>query len=286
MNINKLKLNSPDYPAYLVNIASPPKVLYTLGDIPPLLDMPKLAVIGSRRVTPYGRQVTQQLAGEAAARGIVIISGLALGVDGIAHQAALDAGGKTIAILPSGLDTIYPASHRQLALQILKQGGGLISEYPEGTAAFKTNFIARNRIVSGLSDGVLVTEAAARSGTLHTANFALEQGKSVMAVPGNITSLLSAGTNNLIKAGAAPVTEINDILEALGFSTNQQTKLDILGATEAETTILQLLQTGMSESHELLRQSGLSPQEFNQTLTMLEINRRIRPLGAGHWGII
>lgn len=286
MKISKLKPHSPDFPEYLRRIAGAPKQLYVLGNLAPLLELPRLAVIGSRKVSPYGRQVTQQLAGEVAGRGVVIISGLALGVDGIAHQAALDAGGKTIAVLPSGLDTIYPATHRQLAINILKQGGAIISEYPEGTEAYKTNFIERNRLVSGLSDGVLITEAAVKSGTLHTANFALEQGKTVMAVPGNITNQLSAGTNNLIKSGAIPITQSADILNALGIDSSTQTSLELLGADEAETVILQLLANGVSDGAELMHQSSLKAADFNQALTMLEINGRIRPLGAGHWGLV
>lgn len=173
MKILELPLSSPNYPDYLRHIASPPKQLYYLGDLVPLLEKPRLAVIGSRKVTPYGKAITSSLARAAAEQGIVIVSGLALGVDGLAHQAALDAHGKTIAVLANGLDQIYPATHRQLAENILRQGGAIISEHPVGTEAYKTNFIARNRIVSGLSDGVLITEAAAKSGTLHTANFAL-----------------------------------------------------------------------------------------------------------------
>src|SRR5207244_4380589 len=135
-----------------------------------------------------------------------------LGVDAVAHQAALDAGGLTIAVLPSPLEEIYPVSHRRLAMQILEKGGALISEFPEGTPAFRGNFIARNRLVSGLSDALLITEAAEKSGSLHTARFALEQGREVLAVPGNITSITSAGTNNLLKAGAAPVTSYEDVM--------------------------------------------------------------------------
>ena len=282
MKISKVLYNSSAFPEVLKEIPNPPKELYILGSLEPLLQKPSIAVVGSRRVTPYGRGVTQELVQSIASHGVVIISGLALGVDAIAHQAALAVGGKTIAVLPCGLDKPYPATNRQLARRILEQGGALISEYPEGTEPFPSNFIARNRLVSGLGNGVLITEAAAKSGTIHTAGFALDQGKSVMAVPGNITSELSRGTNNLIKAGASPVTSGQDILNELGIGEQLQFK-ETLGANAEEAAILTLLQQGTTEASELLAMSKLNAAEFNQTLTMLEITGKIRSIGAGHW---
>lgn len=280
--VKKLTLNSPLFPTDLAHIADPPRQLYYLGDLERALEKPRLAIVGSRKVSAYGKSITLKLAREAAEQGIVIVSGLALGVDGLAHQAALEAGGLTIAVLPSGLDKVYPATHHQLAERILQHGGALITEYPAGTAPYKTNFIARNRIVSGMSDAVLITEAAIKSGSLHTANFALEQGRTVMAVPGNITSELSAGTNNLIKTGAVPVTELRDILAAMNLQ--QQVRQDVpIGATDEENILIKLIHTGMSEANELLHHSKLDPALFNQTLTMLEITGKVRPLGAGHW---
>jgi DNA processing protein len=285
--MNKVKTLTPKSPLYLSmlqHIADPPRQLYYRGNLEDTLAQPRLAIVGSRKVSAYGKSVTAKLGREAAEQGITIVSGLALGVDGLAHQAALEAGGKTIAVLPSGLDKIYPATHHQLAERILKQGGALISEYPFGSEPYKNNFIARNRIVSGISDAVLITEAAIKSGSLHTANFALEQGRTVMAVPGNITSELSAGTNNLIKIGANPVTEIRDILAAMDLQ--QKTKKAMtLGTNQEEVAILELIQRGVSDASELLHHSELAPQIFNQTLTMLEITGKIRPLGAGHWSI-
>jgi DNA processing protein len=283
MKIQTLTIDSPDYPEYLREIAGPPKQLYYLGDLIPLLSRPRLAVIGSRKVTPYGKGITSTLTREVAGQGVVIISGLALGVDGLAHKAALEVNGKTIAVLAGGLDSIHPPTHRYLAEQILRRGGALISEYPVGEQSWKPNFIARNRIVSGLSEGVLITEAAEKSGTLHTANFALDQGRTVMAVPGNITSSLSAGTNNLIKAGAVPITSSADICEALGLQPAQAT--EHLAANEHEAIIIDLLKDGISDASELLTHSELSAPLFNQTLTMLEITGKIRPLGAGHWAL-
>lgn len=284
-NVKKLTLKSPDFPELLRNIPNPPKELYVLGDLAPLLERPRLAVVGSRKVTAYGKTVTSQLVREIAGKGVVIISGLALGVDAAAHEAALEANGGMIVVLAHGLDTIQPATNHYLAKRILAKGGVLVSEYPEGTPPNRMSFIARNRIVSGLSDGVLITEAAAKSGTIHTANFALEQGRTVMAVPGNITSLMSEGTNNLIKAGATPVTSGKDVLFGLGLKEVKPSQQEIFGDNEAETLILQLLRQGITDGSLLLAESALEAALFNQTITMLEINGKIRALGANHWSL-
>lgn len=285
MKVNKLTLKDSAFPEILKHIPQPPKTLYVLGDIEPLLDMPRVAIVGSRKVTPYGRHVTQTFARELAANGVVIVSGLALGVDSIAHEACLEAGGKTIAVLPTSLDNIYPSSHRQLAKNILDRGGALMSEYESGMPGLKQNFIERNRLVSGISDGVLIPEAAIKSGTLHTANFALDQGKTVMAVPGNITSATSEGTNNLLKTGAVMVTDISDVLTALDIQIRNTQQVLPLAATEAEQTILALIAAGTTDGSQLLTDSGLSPSEFNQTLTMLEITGKIHALGGGKWAL-
>lgn len=283
--IFKIPINSKEYPEILKNIPDPPKILYVTGDLNGLLEMPRLAVVGSRKVSAYGRAMTEQLIRAVASKGVLIISGLALGVDSIAHEAALGVGGKTIAVLPCGLDKIYPSSHYQLAKDILKHGGALVSEYEESTPALREHFIARNRIVSGLSDGVLITEAAIKSGTLHTANFALDQGKTVMAVPGNINSETSQGTNNLLKTGAVLVTEANDILFALGINENSSRQIELFGANREETTILKLLSSGITDGGEMLQKSKMNPSVFNQTLTILELNGQIKPIGGGHWAI-
>lgn len=282
--IRTIKLGDDDFPEVLRSIPGPPKQLYVLGDLAALLAMPRLAVVGSRHVSPYGRQITSRLVEEIAGQGVVIISGLAIGVDAIAHQAALAAHGQTIAVLPCGLDKLYPSTNARLGEEILKGGGALVSEYPDGTPPLRQHFIARNRLVSGLANGVLITEAAARSGTIHTAGFALDQGRTVMAVPGNITSPQSAGTNNLIKTGAVTVTDTSDILLAMGLNKSER-QLSIIGDTAAEVTVLRLLSKGQSDGGELLRNSELSPVEFNQALTMLELAGKVRPLGAGHWGL-
>lgn len=285
-SIKRLSSTDQHYPKRLLELSDPPKQLFHIGDVARNLDGPTLAVVGSRKVTPYGRQVTEKLVKAAAAQGITIISGLALGVDGIAHQAALDAKGKTLAVLAGGLDAIHPSSHRQLAVRIIQANGALASEYSTGSRPFKTNFIARNRIVAALADAILITEATSKSGTLHTVNFGLELGKTVMAVPGNITSEQSGGTNNLIKTGAVPVTDIRDILSAMGLESGQQQTAAPFGDNAEESRILQLLFEGTSDAAELLAVSEFDPRVFNQHLTMLEINGKVRPLGAGHWGLV
>ena len=284
MKVKKVTLRDSSYPSVLKDIASPPKQLYYLGSEPDTwLNRPRVAIVGSRSVTPYGKAVTEQLASQLAERGITIISGLALGVDAVAHTAAVATGGAHIAVLANGLDEIYPATNTNLARQLLASGGTIISEYPEGTPSFKQNFVARNRIVTGLCDALLITEATEKSGTLHTARFALEQGKDVLVVPGNITSPTSVGCNNLIKSGATPVTSVEDILNALGADNLAATAYVHKGDTTEEQAILDLLYTGISDGHELLLQCKLPTDSFTQTLTMLELSGKIHPLGNNHW---
>lgn len=285
MEVKRLTLTAADIPEVLRRIDTPPQQLYTAGaDIRTLLEKPCVTVVGTRKVSSYGRTVTTQLVSELAKAGVVIISGLAIGVDSIAHKAALDAGGLTIAVLPSGLNRVYPASHQSLARQIVRQGGALVTEYSPDAPMYKINFIARNRIASGMADVLLITEAAEKSGTLHTARFALEQGKEVMVVPGNITSPTSAGTNNLLKSGAAPVTAVSDIFHVLGIEPTTH-KAAVKSHDPHEQILLDLLSTGISNGEELLQGSKLTVPLFNQTLTMLEIRGHIRPLGNNHWAL-
>ncbi len=284
MSVNKVILNANGYPSELAELAQPRKQLFIQSDNwEDLMSRPRVAIIGSRKVSAYGRQVTTKLASELAAQGIVIVSGLALGVDGLAHQAALDAGGLTIAVLPTSLEKVYPASHQNLAKKIVSQGGALMTEYEHGTDIYKTNFVARNRIVAGISAAVLITEAALKSGSLHTARFALEQGIDVLAVPGNITSLTSEGTNNLIKSGATPITSAEDVLHTLGLQPQKLTGKRISSANPHEQTLLELLQKDIHDGAELLAISQMEVGLFNQTLTMLEITGKIRSLGANQW---
>lgn len=285
MIVKELSPSSPDFPERLKRVPTPLKRLFVLGaDVNELLSKPCVTVVGSRKVSDYGRSVTVQLANDLAQAGIVIISGLAIGVDSLAHKAALDAGGLTIAVLPTGLDRVYPASNQSLARQILQHGGALVSEYPAGEIAYKDHFIARNRIAAGLGDVLLITEAAERSGTLSTARFALEQGKDVLAVPGNITSSTSVGTNNLIKSGAVPVTSAQDVFDVLGLKMEAK-KPAPKSHDPNEQALLDLLGQGITDGDNLLETSGLEVSLFNQTVTMLEIRGRIRALGNNHWSL-
>lgn len=201
-----------DYPDKLRNIYDPPQILYVQGN-KQILKEKSIAIVGSRMGSPYGRKIAEKFAYELAKKNMVVLSGLASGIDSCAHKGALKAEGKTIAVLGNGLDRIYPTENQNLAKEILAKGGAILSEYVIGTKPLKMNFPKRNRIMSGMSDGVLVIEAKQKSGSLITVDFALEQGKEVYAVPGNITSITSEGTNELLKQGAKIVTKVEDIIE-------------------------------------------------------------------------
>ncbi len=270
-------------PSLLTTVPDAPEKLFCIGDtLEDLLKKPRIAIVGSRKMTAYGRGITEKFASELASKGIVIVSGLAYGVDACAHQAALGAGGKCIAVLACGLEQMYPAANRLLANKLVEKGGVIVSAYPKGTEPLRHRFLERNSIISGLADAVLITEAAQRSGSLNTASHALNQGKPVLCVPGNITSPLSGGTNNLIKSGAHLVTSIDDILSILGLDKSKQTSLPI-AMNQEEFILLSLLKDGVSEGSELAYKSELDASMFNQTLTMLEIAGKIKPLGNNHW---
>ena len=216
INLNKnkikiIKIEDKDYPEKLKNIYNPPKELYVLGN-EKILNETAIAIVGSRNCTKYGAQNAYKFAYEIAKRNICVISGLAKGVDAYSHKGAVLAKGKTIAVLGCGLDVIYPSENFELYKKIVQAGGTIITEYPLGTKPKRYNFPERNRIISGLSEKILVIEAKERSGALITVDYALEQGKDVYAIPGNITSLNSVGPNELIKEGAFIVTNIQDIV--------------------------------------------------------------------------
>ena len=206
--------NQEEYPEKLNKIYAPPAKLYVVGD-EKILNKPSIAIIGCRNASQYGKRVAFKFAYELAQKGIVVISGLARGIDIYSHLGAIKAKGKTIAVLGSGFNHIYPAEHKKYCVDIIEKGGAIISEYEKNTKPIPTNFPIRNRIISGLSDGVLVVEAKQRSGTLITVDYALEQGKNVFIIPGNITSNNSYGTNELIKQGAKLVTNIEEIMEEM-----------------------------------------------------------------------
>ena len=214
MEIFQINLSDYDYLRDLPHIPDPPKKLFIRGQLPEKR-VKTAAIVGTRKPSAYGREIATKIASECAKNGIVVVSGLALGIDSIAHRAVIDSGGKTIAVLANGVDKIYPRSHEDLGQKILQTNGAILSEYPNNTPARPWQFLARNRIVSGLADAVVIIEAASRSGTLSTANHALDQGKEIFAVPGNITSPLSAGCNQLIKNGANPLTSVEDLLDFL-----------------------------------------------------------------------
>lgn len=282
MKINSISVSDPVFPERLRHIPRPPETLYHVGAIPNY--EVGVAIVGTRKPTSYGRQVTTELASRLAERGAVIISGLAHGIDGIAHEAMVKAGGKGIAVLASGLDSIYPSSHRQLAVSILEKGGALLGENPPGTPPLQYRFLERNRLVTGLADIVIVTEASTRSGTMNTVAHALEQGKEVYAIPGPITSAMSAGCNSLIAQGATPLVNIEAFIEQL-FPVPTRKQLTLLAHNDAEQAILELIARGISDGEELQQQSALDGALFAQTMTMLEIRGVIRALGANHWGL-
>jgi DNA processing protein len=284
MKINRISPEKHPYLQILTNIAKPPKRLHFIGSLPNER-RPSVAIIGTRKPTTYGKEVTHQLSYELARRGVIVVSGLALGVDAIAHRGALEAGGMTLAVLANGLPGIYPSTNRQLGEQIIADSGALISEYEPHTPAVQYRFLERNRIVSGLADAVVITEAAARSGTMSTATHALEQGKEVFVVPGNITSPMSSGCNALLKQGASPVTSYQDILDVIAPNLEQQQSSLALGNNPLETKILELLASGIRDGGQIQQITEVDITTISTTLTMLEISGTIRSLGSNQWTI-
>lgn len=283
--MRKINTFSPldnNFTQIISTIANVPDKLYYLGKLPEAR-RPSVAIIGTRKPTRYGIEVTDRLAYDLAAKGVVIISGMALGVDGLAHKAALRAGGTTIAVLGNGLNNFYPSSHRQLGDDIIKNGGAIISEYEPTMPALPHQFLMRNRIVSGLADAIIITEAAARSGTLNTASHALEQGKEIFVVPGNITSPLSAGCNALLRQGAVPVTSAQDIIEVIAPQLLEPQTILALGDNPLQTKIILLLQSGIRDGDTLQTKSEVDAGQFATELTMMELNGTIRSLGANQW---
>lgn len=272
-------ISGDNLPESLRELHTAPKHLYVKGD-QALLAAPKIVgIVGARKFTPYGREVTGLVARTLARANVPVVSGLALGVDSVAHRACVEMGSPTIAVLPCGIDTVYPASHRGIAEQILLKNGALISEYPDRTTPMRHQFIERNRIIAALSDILVITEAAENSGSLHTARFALELGKTIMVTPGNITSPYSAGTNSLLRMGAVPILRPEDVLDELGIV--EPTEHAYIPENEIEHAILSTLDTAMS-GDELLRASTLKPAEFQTHLTMLEI-KGILYMSGGLW---
>jgi DNA processing protein len=272
--------NDPEYSERLREIYAPPPVLFVRGELE-RGDPPTIAVVGTRTPTAYGREVARRIAGELAANGITVVSGLARGIDAIAHRAALDAGGRTVAVLGSGVDVIYPSEHTRLA-DMIAGAGAVISEYPLGTKPDAGNFPQRNRVISGLSQGVLVVEAGEASGALITVRYALDQNRDVYAVPGSILSPQSRGTNRLIKEGAKLVNEVGDILEELNLvEVGRQLALDLPPPeNELEARLLKLLSAEPVHVDEVGRGIGLPIQAVSSTLTLMELKGMVRHVGG------
>ena len=268
------------YPSRLKEIYDYPPVIYVRGELPPQ-NILRLAVVGTRRPTIYGRQVAEELVADLVRSNIAIVSGLARGIDTVAHRISLDNGGTTIAVFGSGLDVIYPAENAKLA-QAITKNGALVSEFPLGTRPKAENFPLRNRIMSGLSLGVLVVEAGERSGALITAFQALAQNREVFAIPGSILSAVSKGTNRLIQEGAKLVCNCNDILEELNLCTITPRQLEIkdfIPANEAESLVLRQLTHEPIHMDEICRNSALPISEVSSTLAILELKGAARHIG-------
>jgi DNA processing protein len=278
--IKVLTYDDPDYPSRLKEIYDYPPVLYIRGSLLPE-DEWCLAVVGTRRATVYGKQVTEEIVTDLAQTKITIASGLAKGIDTIAHQSALAAGGRSLAVFACGLDIVYPGENAKLARDIIEHGA-LISEYPLGTKPRAENFPRRNRILSGLCLGVLITEAGETSGAMITARMALEQNREVFAIPGSILSPVSRGTNHLIQEGAKLVRDYTDILEELNLTTvaRQMEMREILPESDTESILLKQLSAEPTHIDEVCRSSGLSAATVSSTLAMMELKGMVKQVGT------
>ena len=278
--IQVLTWEDEDYPSRLKEIDQPPPVLYLRGSLIPE-DEWAVAIVGTRGITPYGRQMTADLASILARRGVTVVSGLARGVDAEAHKAVLAAGGRTFAVLGSGVDHIYPPEHRQLAERILSSGA-LISDYAPGTPPDGINFPPRNRIISGLSLAVIVVEAGEHSGALITAEFAVEQGREVFALPGNINAPKSIGCNRLIQQGARPLLGPDDVLETLDLASAQQHRVArlVLPKDEVESRLLAVLSKEPLHVDEIRAQVDMPIEKVSATLALMELKGMVRQVGG------
>ena len=281
--IAAVMLSDDGYPPALREVADPPPVLFVRGRFT-AGDHPSVALVGTRRASPYGVSVADRLARDLSAAGVTVVSGLAKGIDTAAHKAALSAGGRTVAVLGNGLDQIYPPENTALARRIVEaDAGALVSEFAPGVPPDALNFPRRNRIISGIASATLIVEAGENSGALITADFALEQGREVLAVPGSILSPMSAGSNDLLKQGATPVTCVEDILRLLNTDFLTQTsqpvarELPSLGAFEA--TVYEALTREPRHIDEITRSTGLESRHTSAALTVLELSGLARQVG-------
>jgi len=285
--IKQIKIDDEGYPESLKKIGSPPKVLYCRG-IPPKEKETLFAMVGTRHPTPYGQQASLQIAGELANQGIIIVSGLAPGIDTFSHKACIENKKRTIAVLGTGIDekSVYPQTNLLLSRKIVEYGGCLISELPPGTKGSKFSFPRRNRIISGLSSGVLIVEAKEKSGSLITAEFAIKQNKKLFAVPGQIYSLNSAGTNKLIKNGQALLIEnSNDILKELNLEQLEIIQSKTAPDSEEERLILDILKNGALDIDKIIEKTKLKTSLVASTLALMEVSDKVRNLGSNTYSL-
>jgi len=280
LGVSVLTWEEAAYPRRLKEIDQPPPVLYVRGTLLPEDDW-AVAIVGTRRVTAYGRQVAEEVAASLAHSGVTVVSGLARGVDSIAHQAAVNAGGRTLAVLGNGVDQVYPPENRRLADQIMEHGA-VLSDYALGTQPDGVNFPPRNRIISGLSLAVVIVEAGLTSGALITATFAAEQGRDVFAVPGNITAPQSQGTNRLIRDGAQPLLSPQDVLEALNLTTvtEHHTVRAALPTDPVEARLFKLLSHEPMHVDEIRAQADMPIETVSATLALMELKGMVRQVGG------
>lgn len=274
------------YPKRLIEIDQPPPVLYLRGDLRPEDDW-AVAIVGTRRITAYGRQVAEEVGHFLASNGVTVISGLARGVDSVAHKAALDAGGRTFAVLGNGVDQVYPPEHRRLA-DLIVQHGALISDYALGTPPDSVNFPPRNRIISGLSQAVVIVEAGDRSGALITASFAAEQGREVFAVPGNINAPQSKGTNRLIQQGANPLLDPKEILEMLNLTqiVEHRHARATLPVDPTEARLLGVLGQEPMYIDDICHQADMPVDQVSAILVLMELKGMVRQVDGMNYVVV
>ncbi len=285
-DVHVMTLLDEDYPRLLKEIDQPPPVLYIKGNLTPD-DEFAIAMVGTRRVTAYGQQIARDVSIYLAGHGLTVVSGLARGVDALAHQHALQAGGRTIAVLGSGVDVIYPPEHRKLA-DAIAENGAVISDYPLGTRPEGVNFPPRNRIIAGLSLATIVVEAGERSGALITADFALEQGRDVFAVPGNVLSPASRGTNQLIQNGAYALISPQDVLDVLDLGQVEayQDARQVLPADKTEAKILRVIDYEPIHVDEICHAVNMSVEKVSAALTMMELKGMVQHVGGMRYAAV
>ena len=294
MHISKITIKGKEYPKQLKNIPNPPKQLYFIGDIE-LLNKNSIAIIGTRNASENGKRLASKFSKELVAQGIVTVSGMAKGIDAEAHKSTIEAGGKTIAVLGNGLNHIFPPENTNLYQEIIKSGGLVVSEYLPNTPPSSNLFLERNRIVSGISIGVLVVEAAYRSGTSVTAKLAKEQDRKVFVLPHEINDKYGVGTNKLIRKGAILVTSTKEIIKEFDFLEYKEVKIsnnkektkdkvqkEITFENKEEKEVYELINNGFSNINEIHKKTNMQIQKLNQILFMLEIKGYIKKLVGGY----